>query len=411
MMSETLTLNAQYYSRFYDLLNKNPNIASSILVFPQRIPRKGFFTELYELETTEYRKNLDSVINHLTSTHHKSFIKLIDDATEDNARQYINWSYILMRYGCFETIVKNHPEKYDGCYKLEIELIKETAKIEDALSNEKIAPINGLLKLTEKFIDDPNSTLYEKIKLLNQLVVHFYRHDRDINQQQRIFDLSKLLVEYLEKYQNENFINKHLCSIAYRGVAMASKFGTELQSSFLNKSLELAKAMQPVTELEEIVAAENLFTITQSLAKWHILNDDLKTAESCLLELTSIDPNDSTGYSELAFFYLNQHKYQEAETNFKKAMSLGPPGTGMNTYYYAKCLEQLEKHDEAINYLHLSTELDKYAISPWLDLLELHSKEKNPNKMREIATYILSNECLMEQLDKNEIIHIKNIIN
>jgi predicted Zn-dependent protease len=169
--------------------------------------------------------------------------------------------------------------------------------------------------------------------------------------------------------------------------------------------------MQPVTELEEIVAAENLFTITQSLAKWHILNDDLKTAESCLLELTSIDPNDSTGYSELAFFYLNQHKYQEAETNFKKAMSLGPPGTGMNTYYYAKCLEQLEKHDEAINYLHLSTELDKYAISPWLDLLELHSKEKNPNKMREIATYILSNECLMEQLDKNEIIHIKNIIN
>jgi hypothetical protein len=109
MMSETLTLNAQYYSRFYDLLNKNPNIASSILVFPQRIPRKGFFTELYELETTEYRKNLDSVINHLTSTHHKSFIKLIDDATEDNARQYINWSYILMRYGCFETIVKNHP--------------------------------------------------------------------------------------------------------------------------------------------------------------------------------------------------------------------------------------------------------------------------------------------------------------
>ena len=110
------------------------------------------------------------------------------------------------------------------------------------------------------------------------------------------------------------------------------------------------------------------------------------------------------------FFYIKIESYNKAANAFKKAMELGPPGTGMNAYYYAKCLEKIGNEPDAIHYLYESAKLDNHALSPWLDLLEHYSNKKQLEKTREIATYIYQTPDLKEQLEEHEITTIQMLI-
>jgi len=404
------TLNSQYYHHLFNLINNNPDLLNHLIVFPQRIPRKGFFSELYELETDEYRNDFDSIIHQITNNHIESFNNLDKNNSENNARQFINWSNILLRHGQFENLIQYFPTNYFGPYNLEIELIKETAKIEILLSNNEPVIIDYLLELIDRFHDDTSTTWIEKIKLLNQSIVYYYRHKNDTDKSHNIYNISKLLKDHIERLENHTFISTYLSSVAYRGLAMVTEFNDESKSEFLNRSITLAKYVKPYTEIEKIASLDNLFTCTQSLAKWYLKSSNPKKAESCLVELTLIDPNDSTGFSEIGFFYINQESYDQAAKYFKKAMQLGPPGTGMNTYYYATCLEKTGDEENAIKYLYQTTEIDKHAVSPWLALLSLYLKNKANDKAREIATQIYNKQNMMEQLEEDEILFIKNII-
>jgi hypothetical protein len=81
----------------------------------------------------------------------------LQNNTEETARQYINWCNILLRYGKFENLITYFPKNYSGHYNLEIELIKETAKLETFLSQEKFITIDAFLELSERFLDDSNT--------------------------------------------------------------------------------------------------------------------------------------------------------------------------------------------------------------------------------------------------------------
>jgi len=404
------TRNSQYYSLFLDLLSKLPDSINHVIAFPQRIPRKDFFKELYELESKEFRKNFDSMINIFINNHINSLENLICDNSENNAREYINWSNILLRYGKFESIIKYFPINYCGPNHLEIKLIKETAKIELLLSNNISIRIDDLLELVDQFYNNITISNIEKIKILNQLIVYSYRHKID-HASKKIFNLSKYLLSYVEILEKKTFINIYQCSIAYRGIAMVLGFSNETRASFLNESLNLARYLQPKCELERMVSLDNLFTCTQSLAKWSLENNQLKLAEENLLQLIKIDPYDSTGFSELGFFYIKNEMYDKAAHYFKVALELGPPGTGMNIYYYALCLEKLGNKNKALNFLYLATEIDKLAISPWLEILNYYLNDESYEKARKIAVNIYNDENLMEQLEHDEILFIKNIIN
>ena len=98
--------------------------------------------------------------------------------SEENARQYLNWSNILLRYGQFKQIVDGFPENYSGAFSLEIKLLRESTKIEIMLSEDDNISIDEQLELSEIFINDQKSSDREKIMLLNQIIVHFYRHQR-----------------------------------------------------------------------------------------------------------------------------------------------------------------------------------------------------------------------------------------
>ena len=404
------TLNSQFFHLFFETIKKSANAIHEIIVFPQRVPRKDFFDEIYELETQKYKYHLDSIIQQITHNHIQSLNALIKSNNKKCARQYLNWSNILLRYGQFENIIMHFPEHYSGHYSLEIALIKETAEIEINLSQAKPISINNLLKLAVKYLSDPNSEDREKIKLLNQIIVYYYRHDKNTNLQTGVFNLSMTLLDYVKKFENSNFINTYYCSIGYRGLAMVAELEPALRTELLEKSLQLARDLQPNTDIEKVVSSDNLFTCLQSIAKWNLANGNSSQAKSNLKELLSIDPHDSTGFSELGFYYADKNAYELAVNHFESAMKLGAPGTGMNTYYYAKCLEKLGNQKDAIYFLRQAAKIDDQALSPWLDLLTLYSINNMTNKAKHVARYILNNPTMMEQLEEDEINDIQTII-
>jgi len=245
---------------------------------------------------------------------------------------------------------------------------------------------------------------------LNQIVVNFYRHQENTFYQNEILELAKYFLTLIAKFNEPYFMHIFYSSIAYRGIAMVHPFGQERQEEFLTKAEQLARNLKGNTELEKMVAADNLYTCLQTMSKWQFHRKKTKESENYLLEMISIDPYDSIAYSELGFFYIKTESYENAVTQFKKALDLGPPGTGMNAYYYAKCLEKLGDEPNAVAMLYQSAEIDSQALSPWLDLMNYFGNKGQHHKAIEIANHINKTPILMEQLEEDEAIIIQNLI-
>ncbi len=404
---ENSTLNSQFYTKLFHNIKNTPDFLNTKIYFPQRIPRSGFFKELYDLESDDYKVQFNQITHFIKQHHLSSINELVTNNSKLNAIQYINWSNILLRFGCFEHLINHFPENFCGDYPLEIALIKETAKIEIYLSTDREISIHELLELADIYLNNTQIVIHEKIKLLNQIVVYFNRYQKEPSLTEKVSELSKILLSLINELDMSVFENMLCASVAYRGLAMENQFGTDLQFEFLNRAEQFAKTIKPQSEFENIVAAENLYTCSQTISKWY-MSRDLKSAENYLQQLISLDPYDSTGFSELGFFYINSDSYEMAAKYFLKAIDLGPPGTGMNTYYYAKCLEKLGNLKDAIVYLQKSTLLDNEAISPWLDLLVIFNKQNQASETKKIATHIFNTNYLFDQLEDDEKILIQH---
>lgn len=404
------TLNSQYYGLFFDEIINSYKSYTSILPFPQRVPRSGFFDEIIALEVKGFKKKVEKTTAVLVNRYMSASADLGSCPAEDNTRKFLNWGNLLLRYGHLDEIMRYFPTHYSGPYELEIKLLRESSVIERQLSNDKSISVNALLLLADKFIPHKETTTREKIMLLNSLIVYFYRHQKISAKRFDIVNYSHSLSKLLETVDYDNFIGNLYASIAFRGLAMVSDFDIPTQNSFIYHAEQLARSLQGENQLEQIVAAENFYTCLQTLSKWSQINNDFTMAERHLLEMIKLDPYDSTGYSELGFLALKMNEIENASLHFEKAMELGPPGTGMNAYYYAKCQEKMGKNDEAINYLYHSASLDRQAISPWLDLLEHYNNNNQQQEAKRIANHIYSTSVLMEQLEHDEITQLQNFI-
>lgn len=407
--AEQATLNSQYYNLFLNEINQNPQLLTTILLFPQRIPRSGFFDELSSLEVTEFKSEFKKTVNIMAGQFALALTHLTANKSPENARKVINSINLLLRYGRFDIIKKNFKFDYSGPYELEIKTLLVTADIETQLSNGKPITVNKLILLANTYIKNNTTTIREKILLLNRIIVYFYRYQKIVTDHLDVIRYGNLLIELLDKFEDGTLLNKLYCSIAFRGLAMIHELEFESKSNFLQRSVNLARSIKGSTEIDRIVATENLYTCLQSLAKWHQNNKDYVAAEYVIQEMITLDQHDSTGYSEMGFLYFKRDKFEKAKFYFKKAMELGPPGAGMNAYYYAECLKMTGHTYEAIEYLYKSAELDKQAISPWLDLLE-HFRDREPVKAVEIANHIYITPILMEQLEGEEKVIIQHYI-
>tara|TARA_R110000868_G_scaffold381713_1_gene648121 strand:- start:298 stop:876 length:579 start_codon:yes stop_codon:yes gene_type:complete len=191
---------------------------------------------------------------------------------------------------------------------------------------------------------------------------------------------------------------------------MVSHFGQNFQAECLDRAERISLNINTRCLSENIVAHENRYTCFQSIAKWHINNHNHKDAEIYLNKMIALDPYDSTAYSELGLHQANRNEYIGATASFKQAVKLGPPGTSMNTYYYAKCLEITGNIHDSIEYLHKSASLDTTAVSPWLDLHELYNRNNDKINATSCVKHILSTPTLRNQLATNEIRNLESNI-
>jgi len=389
------TLNSQFYGL---ILKNKKNTFDEIMLFVQRVPKKDFFYELCELEIPDFKNQYEQHINSIINQYKTELI------SKKNIRRCINLANILLRHACFDELIS-----YSSNETIEIALIKESAEFERALSLNHPLTIKNTLSLFESCIN--KATDREKILLLNRIIVNYYRHSNEPHYNKIVKNLCDQLLKVLEKYETNEFDTMLNCSVAYRGIALSNKYDEQTRHNFLNKAETLARSLRPQNDTQHIISQENLFNCLQSSAKWSISQKDYNKAESDLLELKLIDHNDSTGYSECGFFYLSNELYEKAAHHFEQALRLGPPGTGMNAYFYAKCLENLGRTNQAFYYIYQSTQLDKYAISPQLDLIEHYINQNNHRQAQKIANHLINDPILYEQLENEEKIYIKRLVN
>lgn len=385
------TLNSKFYS---ELFSSSNNLDSCIL-FPQRIPKQGFFIELKALELKEFAIDFDNFCQNLIEyTYNLKHIKCV---------KLINYINLLLRYGLFEKIqeINIQPDITDET-NLEFNYVIQNALIETCLNKESIIPLNnGLRKYAEIICNNIDYSTKLKILILNRLIVCTYRYPNDIDDKSSILKYSNFLFNLIERVE-PSFELMLLSAYAYRGIAMVMEHSKEYREECLNKMEKILREQQPNNILEEIVLKESLYTSLQTLSKWNSAYGNETNAIVSMEEMLSIDPLDSTAYSEFGFFYFKKKLYKEAERYFKKASELGPPAVGMNTYFYAKCLEAQGYHEKAIIELYKTMLVDNEAISPCLDILKFYKNANDTTGIKILVKYITSNSILKEQLHENE---------
>lgn len=406
--TKKLTLNSRFYAELFNI-NEAFN---GVIVFPQRVVKKEFFDEIITLEDN----NVKAIIKKHRKTLCKGLIYSLKEMSKHN--QYtqkiaLNWMNLLLRYGLAEKIcmISEHilMENMSMDHFFEAKFIREIALFQSSYFNTKNVTQGSLVNFVKNVLITKN--LPERIKMLalNFFIVTIYRFGMKVDSS-NLLEESCIALELLAKEASINdFGDKIRVSVAYRGLAMLADAGKSKQDWFLKEAELIARDINANNTLEELVFKENLYTCLQSLAKWNICHNRLDSAYSNFVEMIALDPFDSIAYAEMGFFLLQQNNFKEASPYFKKAISLGPPAVGMHAYYYAKCLQELGRKD-AIQYLYKATELDKEAISPWLDIIDYYLSKKETVKLKITVKHILKSQRYRDQLEENEYESLKNML-
>jgi tetratricopeptide (TPR) repeat protein len=388
-----LTLNASF---FYTLFKEKTNF-DDMIIFPQRIPQMDFFEEIHQAQNPAIQLELEK-------RKREFYLNAINSADNSNHRIFINWLNILLRYGCFDEILRTTQlisNNLDVNDSLEYNLIIEITK-QKLLHGNESKDINGLENLAESVLDKDNSSIRIRVLVLNFIIVSNYRFGYKLNDVLLTKCVEQLI--FLVDSLADDFGSVIRKSVAYRGLAMVDYFDNQQEQKCMSLAETFARNAIPKSTLQVIVARENLVTCLQTLSKWNIHNNNIKLAEESLIEMISLDPNDSTGYAEMGFLLFNHNRIDEAATFFQKAANAGPPAVGMHLYYYAKCLLILNRGDDAEKILYESIEIDPFAITPCLELVSYYQSSGKLSNAKKIISMILSESKYRDQLTSDEIL-------
>lgn len=381
-----LTLGASYFREFF---SGRYNL-KEMQLFPQRIPKTGFFSELTFLEKDGFTVKFNDTI--------QTIIKKIEN-DRSATRYQLNHLNILTRFGvCKLPAVSLN--NIDNNLLLDLKLIQTSAVSNAALSNDLEININDIFEIAKQAFNLKGVS--DRIKILagNRLIVSAYRFSKDKNCRNYAREIAPAIMKILDT--SEDSLQGQLYkSVAYRGIAMINELG-DTQDDLLNQAEEIARNIKGASPLEEVLVKENLYTLLQTLSKWRARAGNDQIAEENLLEMLRIDPYDSTAYSEIGLFLSEKNRYEEAAPYFKQAAILGPPSVGMNLYFYAKCVEKTGNDVNLAELLEQVILADPDSISARLDLFDWYEKNRQIKASREIAQAILNTGTLLEQLENNE---------
>ena len=320
-----------------------------------------------------------------------------------SARKYLNICYILLRYGKFQNIINANPlDSFNKNELYEFQLLVQVAHINLSLSRSESVDLTGLLTLAQGVMTHIDLSDRTRVLILNRFVVCAYRYSQNTAWRTEASQMGKELEKIIAGKKLEVFSDFILASVAYRGLAMIQEWGKDKAQELMTEMRRLALLARPHTEIEKITNFENLYTGLQTISKWSVSQGDKIAAEKALLEMTQIDPMDSTAFSELGFFYFKNGLLEKSKEAFEAAEQLGPPAVGMNLYYKAKILQEQKKWNEAVIAFERAADVDPYAVSPWLDLIECQMQLGAKTKAQNAATHILKTTELNEQLEDSE---------
>ena len=301
--SNKLTLN----SHFYYLYHSTQTLPDQYIFFPQRVAKVGFFNEISNLETETVRKNIFLKKQFLLQ-------ELQELARNMNVTKsgwlLVNHLNLLLRYGLFDE-VSNFICPHDVSYEisLEINLIKINSTIHNELSKSHSAKINivPLFKLVDEVYKNKNIDSRLRIIAINLFVVYYCRFNHNQKGRVNIQEYGHVLLTILENHDSTT-LEKLRSAIALRGIAMINDYGEKKQNEYLIKSLEISNTLDSELITEKILIKENIYTLSQTLSKWSMQQEDLVAAKKYLIDMITIDPFDSTGFGAIRCTHLLRQK-------------------------------------------------------------------------------------------------------
>jgi len=403
-----LTLNASFFS-YFDLSQKTDlmiHFSEPSLIFPQRVPRYGFFNELMELEGTYATEAISSI--RLKLTHEIRSLLTQRNLDEKRSTYFFGILNFLLRYGVdvsrLQDVHLNFPTKEK---MFEYQYINIMSQINRSICHGRSPAIGPLLRLTKKTLNNTLLSNYWKLNITNRFIVTVNRHNKSQVFSKIAFDLAQSLSHNLEKFRPTNFLENIKLALFYRGFAMAFNNLSHVYR-YLNKSLEISENIQCTTKIEEILKKENLIPVYQTLAKFYLMKKEYESAEIYLKKMIEVDPFDSTGYSELGLFYIHIKNLKKATKQFIEAALLGPPGVGMNWYLAATAFLKQNKMEQSYKYFKKSIDTDPLAISPLLDSIEVCKSLNKEKEAKNSITKLLTIPTLRSQLTSKEIEYCKH---
>lgn len=184
---------------------------------------------------------------------------------------------------------------------------------------------------------------------------------------------------------------------------MADDLSAREIREMVNRAFQWTAIYSPQTPTQIAIQKEIQLTTCQTLARIALAEANSHEAESYFKLMTELDPLDSTAFSELGILFLKHERWNEAETNFAKAIALGPPGMAMNAYFIGKACRESKNFMAATRHFKLASAWDLTALSPRLDLFQMAIENNNNNLAFQQAKEILDNPDLVDQLEPSEL--------
>lgn len=384
--NQQMTLNSSILQMAWAKISKGQNVE----LFPQRIPRIGFFDEIEEKETKEYR--IES----------KNFRNLISNEFEKHpADQEINLPLVEfgIRIGLTECILKLKNES-----NARVEVLKDIAKTRKNIHENSTHDCNDLLS----FLKNNQLSLEDSALISNRIIVKKYRYLRGktLEKEQQLVNT---VLQAINEGKNDTFYRKMRTATLARGVAMSKLIEPERALFLINNAIDTIRNAEASDEYENLIKKELLLTTLLTKAKTLKTNNMKNECFNQLVELTEIDPMDSTTWSEVGLEQYESGFFNNAIRSFEKAYFLGPPAIALNAFYAGVAHKELEEYSEALKWLRKSSNSDLTALSPRIEEVMILKKTSKTKDAKELATSILKNDDLIEQMDEEEITCLKNI--
>jgi tetratricopeptide (TPR) repeat protein len=199
-----------------------------------------------------------------------------------------------------------------------------------------------------------------------QLVVQYAKVFRNLANAEFWCSVSTQSLELL-KDTIDPFTYNHLLSIYYRAVVFVPLLRNDkeevIKQMDLSESYARTLIQNSQTDIQRIIAQENLNIVYESRTKESMWLGDLDMAEEKVKKLNQMDPLDPRYRLELGEIFLKKGKVEEAAKVYRSAARLGPPGTPIAWFMAGQCHEKLGDIDVACDCYLASVQMDDLAIS------------------------------------------------